>query len=146
MTKTVVAQITDVLILDETSAAKPLVLIFGAEFDTRFLLKTLLEIWNYQTVEAETAAEAFEMVVRRQPNLILMDVAAPFPECMSVVRGWRKNKIFENVPLVLLSAHAPPQYREAALQIGADDFLVKPLDFDRLEQSLAQNIRRIAPQ
>jgi len=121
---------------------KPLVLIYSDEADTRFLFKTLLEMWNYQTAEAVNIEDAIRVTAKQRPNLILMDVSFSFIEYMETLQKLRNFESFGEIPFVLLSGHSQIHYRAAALKFGAENFLVKPVNFDTLETSLKKIIRK----
>jgi two-component system sensor histidine kinase/response regulator len=121
---------------------KKLVLILSKETDTRFLFKTLLEMWDYSVETAEDFEELINVAEQTRPSLILMDTALPFVENMTRMQQMRKNEVFGKSPIILLSGHAQPRFRNLALALGADDFLVKPVDFDLLEDCLKKNISR----
>jgi CheY-like chemotaxis protein len=121
---------------------KELVLILSKEADTRFLFKTLLEMWNYRAEAAESYEDLVFVDGHADARLILMDTALPFAENMTKVQKLRQDEVFRRLPIVLISGHSQPRYRELAMSQGADDFLVKPVDFDLLEDCLKRNIGR----
>jgi CheY-like chemotaxis protein len=71
-----------------------------------------------------------------------MDTALPFVDNMTKMQQIRKNEICGKIPIVLISGHAQPRFRSLALSLGADDFLVKPVNFDLLEDCLKRNINK----
>lgn len=122
---------------------EPLVLIMSREPDTRFLFRTLLEIWGYRVGEVETLEESILVAEDTQPSLVLMDTALPFVDNMTKMQQMLKSEAFRALPIVMLSGHAHPRFRNLALSLGAADFLVKPVDFDLLEACLKKNIKRV---
>ncbi|MGC2235720.1 MAG: response regulator [Pyrinomonadaceae bacterium] len=121
---------------------KPLVLIMSREPDTRVLFKTLLEMWGYRVEEVENLEESIFAAEHASPSLVLMDTWLPFVDNMTRIQQMRKCDALKTLPIVLLSGHAQPRFRNLALSLGADDFLVKPVDFDLLEVCLEKNIKR----
>lgn len=121
---------------------RELVLVLSKEADTRFLFKTLLEMWNYRAETAESFEELFAVAENTRPHLILMDTSLPFVDNMTKMQRMRQSELFSKLPIVLISGHAQPRYRNLALSLGADDFLVKPVDFDLLEDCLKKNINK----
>lgn len=79
---------------------KPVVLIYSEEADTRFLFKTLLEMWNYQTAEAASVEEAIYVADRQRPNLVLMDIALPFIEYMMTLQQLQNIELFNGLSFV----------------------------------------------
>lgn len=121
---------------------KELVLVLSKEPDTRFLFKTLLEMWNYRAETAENFEELISVAEAALPHLILMDTSLPFLDNMTKMQRMRQTELFSRLPIILLSGHAQPRYRNLALSLGAAEFLVKPVDFDVLEDCLKKNINR----
>jgi CheY-like chemotaxis protein len=121
---------------------KELVIILSKEADTRFLFKTLLEMWNYRVEAAESCEDLMFIDGHAQARLILMDTALPFSDNLSKMQQIRQYEVFSRLPIVLISGHSQPRYRDLAFSLGADDFLVKPVDFDLLEDCLQRNINK----
>lgn len=122
----------------------PLVLVMSRERDTRVLFRTLLEMWGYRVEEVENLEESIWAAEHTRPSLLLMDTWLPFVDNMTRMQQMRKCDALRALPIVLLSGHAQPRFRSLALSLGADDFLVKPVDFDLLEACLKKNINRNA--
>lgn len=112
---------------------KPFVLVFGSDEDSRFLFKTILEIWDYDTAEAVTVEQAIRVAEFNRPDIVLMDTEFLFPESFAEMRKMRKCELFKNVPFILISGHAQEDVRLMALAVGAADFFVKPVNLDHLE-------------
>ena len=120
--------------------AKPVVLVVEDHDDTRFLLKWLLGMRGLDVVEAENGDEAVRLAAGTRPDLILMDASLPLLDGLSATRRIRAQAASAGVPIVFLSGHAEPSFRVAALAAGCDDFLIKPLDIERLDAVLAKHI------
>jgi CheY-like chemotaxis protein len=124
------------------SEPKELVLVLSNEPDTRFLFKTLLEMWNYSVETAENFEDLIHIAENIHPHLILMDTGLPFVDNMTKMQQIRESDAFRGLPVILLSGHSQPRFRNLAMSLGADDFLVKPVDFDLLQDCLKKNIRK----
>jgi len=109
-----------------------LVMVAEDHEDTRFLLRTILERRGLSVVEAGDGEEAVSLAERETPDLILMDGSLPRLDGISATRRMRASAALSAVPIVFLSGHAGPQQRLAAREAGCDDYLVKPLDLERL--------------
>jgi DNA-binding response OmpR family regulator len=116
------------------------VLIFSQETDSRVLLKTFLEIWGYQTAESDCLEESLSIIENRHPNLIILDSILPFERHLENIRQIRRNKFSKEIPIIVLSGFSQPQFKSLSMAVGADGFLVKPVDFDLLENFLKKNI------
>lgn len=105
--------------------------------DGRTMMQTLLRIKGYDVVEAENGLQAVEIALTSLPDLILLDLELPLLDGLGVTRNLRRHPKFKEVPIVIVSGHDPAKHSEAALDAGASAYLVKPIDFQRLDQILA---------
>jgi CheY-like chemotaxis protein len=113
---------------------KPLIMVVGPNADTRYMLRVILEIWDYDVLEAETPDASITLGSSRHPSLILLDTTMHFTETLEDIRLLKQEDGLSDVPSVLISGFSQNTYREAALKNGASGFLVKPIDFDLLHE------------
>jgi two-component system alkaline phosphatase synthesis response regulator PhoP len=104
------------------------VLIADDEPITRMLVKILLERDGYSVLEAQTGSEALEIAARQRPDLIVMDLNMPQMDGYDAIRQLRQMPALSDVPVVVLTADDGPGVERRVLEIGADDYLVKPFD------------------
>lgn len=116
------------------------VLVDSQETDTRNLYTTLLTIWKFTVEESSSLEELLSAAAENPPVVVLMDCIYPFEENLKKIRRFRENKFFDRIPIILLSGFADLPYRDLAIAAGADDYLVKPIDFDLLKNTLKKNI------
>ena len=120
--------------------AKPLLLIAEDSFDGREMMRTLLRMKGYDVILAEDGVQAIAMALKHCPDLIFLDLELPKLNGMSVVRNIRRSPKLSNVPIIVVSGHDPEGHREAAIAAGCTDYLMKPIDFDRLDAILELNV------
>jgi CheY-like chemotaxis protein len=113
---------------------KPLIMVVGPNADTRYMLRVILEIWDYDVVEAETPDDSITLGSSRHPSLILLDTTMHFTDTLADIRLLQQEDGLSDVPSVLISGFSQNIYRETALKNGASGFLVKPIDFDLLHE------------
>ncbi|HEY8562527.1 MAG TPA: response regulator [Pyrinomonadaceae bacterium] len=119
---------------------RPLVVVFSRDEDAGFLYRTLLE--KFCRVEAVSRLKDLKKVAGdAPPDLILMDGMLQFEKTLEDIRRLRRARAFKEIPLILVSGFASPHFRERALTVGADEFLVKPLDFDSLERRVEKTFK-----
>jgi len=101
------------------------ILIIDDEKENTEIIKDLLEDVNYHALIASGATEAKAMIVGHKFDLVLMDVWMPGQDGMSLLDEWFSAGF--DTPIVMMSGHAEPRDIVRALQLGAIDFLKKPL-------------------
>jgi len=113
-------------------ARKRNVLVVEDDENTVFLLKNLLGSRGYDVVPAWDGKQALEIVRTLDLDLMLLDLQLPRLNGLSVIRQLREDSRFECLPIIIMTGHEPEQYRDTAIEAGCDDFLLKPIDLDRL--------------
>jgi two-component system, cell cycle response regulator DivK len=124
--------------------ADPVVLIVEDHDDTREMLKTLLSMAGCHVIEAEDGDGALNAAEKAHPDLILLDMKIPRLDGLTVTRLIRSHPILHEVPIVAVTGNGTPQFQAEVLRAGCNYCLVKPIDFDRLEE-LIQMLARSAP-
>ncbi len=104
--------------------------------DSRFMMRRLLEMAGYGVVEASDGLQAVELAVQEQPALILMDLSLPKLDGLEATRRIRQHKVVGKTPIVAISAHDSPESRTEALEVGCNEYVTKPIDFDQLGKLL----------
>ncbi len=112
---------------------RPVVLVAEDDEDIRGVMKTLLGLRGYEVITASNGQEAVEAAERDEPDLILMDLKMPVLNGLAAARHIRQHSR-RRVPIVALSAYDPSQHRAVAMAAGCDDYVLKPIDYDRLER------------
>ena len=106
--------------------------------DIRQMLALELRKQGYEVVEVADGREAVEMVKRRCPDLVLMDLSLPGWDGLSAAFRMRELEAMCHVPIVACTAHGAALHREVALEAGCDDFLMKPVDTRRLSEVVSR--------
>ena len=93
------------------------------------IVQALLEEEGYQHfVSVEESPRAIEMLVRANPDLVLLDLDMPELDGFEVLKQVRFSKGYEHLPVIILTASEDPDSKLKALELGATDFLSKPVD------------------
>lgn len=117
---------------------RPTVMIVEDDADSRFMMKTLLEMKGYRVLEADSGEAAISTAEAERPGLILMDLQLPRINGFAVTRHVRQHDRLRTIPIIIISGHEPVQHRRLALAAGCNEFLHKPIDFGLLEETLSR--------
>jgi DNA-binding response OmpR family regulator len=96
---------------------------------------------GYAVVTASDGIRALELARTRQPDLVLLDVMMPGMQGWEVCRALRQES---DVPILMLTARGEEMDRVLGLELGADDYIVKPFGFRELLARIRANLRRVA--
>jgi len=118
------------------SFRKPTILVAEDNVDSREMMCTLLTMKGYEVFAAGDGVDAVEVALRILPDLIFIDLQLPKLDGLGVARNLRLYPKLKTTPIVILSGYDPAKYRQAAMDAGCNDYLLKPIDFDRLEELL----------
>src|SRR5438105_5603313 len=106
---------------------KPKILVVDDTPDNLFLMNALLED-HYEVATAGTGAEALEAVrAASPPDLILLDIMMPGMDGYEVIRRLRKDATTAGIPVIFLTALTSPEEEQFGLDLGAIDYITKPI-------------------
>ena len=118
------------------------ILIVEDEANIRELLRLYLEREGYTVLEAENGVEGIKKWKSDKPDMLLLDVMMP------VMDGWavcREIRAESDVPIIMLKAKGETADRVSGLEMGADDYIVKPLEMPEVIARVRAVFRRMAP-
>jgi DNA-binding NtrC family response regulator len=108
------------------------ILIVDDDPDIVMMLEDRLQASGYETVVATEGQQALDQIVHEPPQLILLDLTLPKVSGLDVLRRLSQMKSSDNIPVIVMTAHASIEAAVEAMKEGAYDFLTKPLDGDHL--------------
>lgn len=111
---------------DSTTTSKGTVLVVEDEHDLQELLRYNLEREGYRVVGVMRGEQALEEVEDRMPDLVLLDLMLPGMDGLEVCRAIRGNPDTATLPVVMLTAKGEEADIVTGLELGADDYIVKP--------------------
>ena len=121
------------------AVAGPRILVVEDEFSISEPFSRLLAREGFDPVVASTVAEALEEFTRQQPDLILLDLNLPDGDGRDVAREVRRES---EVPIIMLTARGTETDRIVGLEIGADDYVVKPFSSAEVVARIRAVLRR----
>lgn len=104
------------------------------------LLRDVLAVKGYATLEATTGTRAVELARLHQPDVVLMDVELPDVDGAEVLRRIRADGRTASLPVVAVTAQAMDGDRDRLLRAGFDEYLSKPVDVSELLGVLEQSV------
>lgn len=110
--------------------------------DNRFMMRRLLEMAGYRVVEAMNGEEAVKLAKSECPQLILMDLSLPVIDGLAATRLIRKLPGCQSTPIIAVSAHDTSDFQSEAIEAGCNSYVTKPIDFNDLEELIAQLLRQ----
>ena len=121
---------------------KPTILIAEDSSDAREMMHLLLETRGYSVVEAENGIRALELAVKAKHDAVLLDLTLPKLDGLTVTRNLRLHPNLKHVPIIIVSGHDPNSYRQQAIDAGCNEYLLKPINFARLQGLLDDLVPR----
>jgi two-component system cell cycle response regulator DivK len=100
------------------------------------LLKQLLEVHGYETLETPKGLEAIDIARNEQPDLIMMDIRVPDMCGLEVTRLLKQDEQSKAIPIIAVTALATPEYEKKGLESGCDAYIAKPIALDHLLRTI----------
>src|SRR5574344_1027583 len=123
----------------EQGEAKQKILVVDDEASIRRILETRLQMIGYDIVTASDGEEAIVAFNKENPDLIVLDVMMPKIDGYGVTREVRSTS---DVPIIILTALGDVSERITGLELGADDYVIKPFSPKELEARVKAVLRR----
>jgi DNA-binding response OmpR family regulator len=107
------------------------------------LVKLLLERDGYTVLEAATGRECVEIAVREHPSLVVMDLNMPEMNGYEAITHLRRVPTLAAMPVLVLTSEEGTEVEASVLELGADDYLLKPFDPGVLSSRVKAAFRRM---
>jgi CheY-like chemotaxis protein len=115
----------------QVSTVRDRILIVDDMADNIFLLETILEGEGFQVEAVDSGRAALDKIISDPPDLLLLDVMMPEMNGFEVTQQIRQNPNLPFIPILLITGYLDPTPAEG-FDVGADDFIRKPIDIDEL--------------
>ncbi|MBE0416553.1 MAG: response regulator [Coriobacteriia bacterium] len=106
------------------------------------MLEEILVSAGYEVLTAEDGADALESARTDKPDLILLDVMLPKLDGYRVCRLLKFDQKYKDIPIIMLTAKTEEQSMATGLRTGADQYLTKPVEPERLLEAVAEELAR----
>ena len=111
----------------------PTILVADNDEDSRYLLRSLLELKGFHVLEANNGQEAIDTSVSRRPDLLLIQLKLPVVSGFTAIRRIRKYDELRTIPIIAISFNNPTSNRNLALAAGCSAHIENPVEFDLLD-------------
>ena len=116
----------------EAPNRRPLILVADDDMMIRLLMRESLEQSGFEVMEAEDGAKAIQRFTETLPEIVLMDVEMPKMDGFSACAALRRLPHGQGTPVILVTGHDDPETVNRAFDVGATDFLSKPINWANL--------------
>ena len=116
------------------------ILVIENEASIRTNLVRFLKLENFDVVAAEDGTQGLALARAQRPDLVLCDLLMPGMDGDAVLASLRSEASTRSIPLIFLTASADYSQREVRIAQGAADYLVKPVDFQKLLATLRRHL------
>ncbi|HSW49235.1 MAG TPA: response regulator transcription factor [Bryobacteraceae bacterium] len=117
------------------------ILLIEDDADLFALLKYNLEREGYALIGSQTGKGALDLCRREKPDLIILDIMLPDSDGLEICRAVRAHSELAHIPVVFLTAKASETDRIVGLELGADDYIVKPFFIRELVARIKVHLR-----
>ena len=105
------------------------------------LICLLLEREGHEVYKAYDGIAGIEAAYHHHPDLILLDLAMPLKDGWAVASELKSDIMTQSIPIVAITAHTLPKYKEKAIKAGCDGFLTKPFRLAAFNQIIREFTR-----
>lgn len=119
----------------------PKILLVDDEKDIIEFIQYNLEQDDFRVITASNGKDAIEKM-KEKPDLVVLDVMMPNLDGYEVCKKIRSKKVYKDIPILFLTAKSSEQDEVHGLNIGADDYIAKPVSIKKLIARIKSNIRR----
>ena len=127
----------------EVPAQKPVTLVVEDNPDLRKYLLDQLKV-SYRVLEAEDGRKGLEQAKQHLPDLVITDLMMPVMSGLEMMQALKQDPATNHIPVIMLTAKADMQSKLEGLELGADDYIIKPFDSEELRVRVRNLIRQRA--
>ena len=106
------------------------------------LVRDVLQVKGYRTIEAGTAEEGIELARERKPDLVLMDIQLPGMNGIEALKVLRADASTERIPVIAVTASVMQQDRNLITEAGFDGYIGKPINLREFIESVRAMLER----
>ena len=107
------------------------------------MIQAILVAGGYEVITASDGQEALNAARSEAPDLILLDVMLPKLDGYRVCRLLKFDQKYKSIPIIMLTAKSEEQSVVAGIRTGADQYLTKPIEPERLLSAVAEELSKV---
>ena len=130
--------------MSDPTAPKKKILIVDDTTDILIVVSRRLQSWGYEALTAESGEEGLQLAEQHVPDLILLDIMMPRMKGRDVCARLKANPKTAKIPVIFLTALGLADHIKAGLDLGADDYIVKPFEPAELKERITVCLQRFA--
>ncbi len=115
-----------------------MILIIEDESGNLKLIRDLLQVSGYLTLEATNGAEGVELARAHKPDLILMDILMPVMDGLEATKILKADAETKNIPIIALTSYAMKEDEEKIREAGCDGYITKHIDTKKFLKKMAE--------
>ena len=112
------------------------ILIVDDTKDILLVVARRLKSWGYEVLTAESGEEGLKIIQEQKPDLVLLDIMMPKMKGRDVCSLMKANPETARIPVIFLTALGLADHVKAGMDLGADDYLVKPFEPEELKERI----------
>ncbi len=110
---------------------------------TRMMVSKIIEkMTPWEVMEAEDGEKALEVLAGEKPDLIVLDIMMPNMDGYELLQELKSNPEYEHIPVLIFTALKTPKSEQKVYELGADGFLVKPIEPKRMVDQIKQTLKK----
>jgi two-component system sensor histidine kinase/response regulator len=120
------------------------ILVIEDDSAIRATLIDILELNGHTVIHAVNGPDGLALAQRKRPDVILTDIAMPGLDGFGVIRALHADERTRPIPIIVISASVEPERMRSAMDLGAEDFIVKPFTEDQVLSSIRARLEKKA--
>lgn len=114
------------------------ILLADDEEDIKTVVRMFLEAQGFKVITAFDGLDALDKARLEKPDLILLDIMMPVLDGFEVCKRLKEGKHTADIPVLMLSAAAHIDSVNRGLEVGAEDYIIKPFEPEKLQEKITQ--------
>ena len=123
--------------MDAAQAPRKRILVVDDTKDILLVVVRRLQSWGYEALTAETGEDGLRVAQEHLPDLVLLDIMMPKMKGRDVCAKLKADPKTQHIPVIFLTALGLADHVKAGMDLGADDYIVKPFEPAELKDRIA---------